>query len=121
MRRSTRNGLEITSVSGHVRVKSLRGDLTARTVSGDMSLTYPAGPGRLDVESTSGSVTLHLPAGASFILDAHSTSGDIRCRFPITISQSADGGGRHALAGTVGAGAGRIQVRTVSGDMRIEP
>jgi len=112
---------DISSVSGGVRVKSLTGDLTAHTVSGSMAITYASVPGRLDAESTSGDVTIHLPTDASFTLDAHSTSGDVTCKFPIVVAESRTGGGNHVLAGKVGSGDGRFTVRTVSGDVRIEP
>jgi hypothetical protein len=112
---------DISSVSGDIRVKSLSGDLKAHTVSGSMAITYAAVPGRLDADSTSGDVIIHLPVDASFTLDAHSTSGDVTCTFPIVLSGSRSGGGNHVLAGTVGSGTGRFTVRTVSGSVRIEP
>jgi lia operon protein LiaG len=112
---------DISSTSGEIRVKSLTGDLKAGSVSGSMEITFAAVPGRLDAESTSGDVTIHLPSEPSFTLDAHSTSGDVTCTFPIAVSGSRSGGGNHSLAGTVGSGTGRFTVRTVSGSIRIEP
>ena len=114
---------DFSSTSGDVRVQSLTGDATLHTTSGDMTVAFAASPSRVDASSTSGQVTLRMPSNAQFVLDAHSTSGDISCRFPITISQSATGGGRHALAGTVGGPGGtpgQVAVRTVSGDIHIE-
>jgi len=78
-------------------------------------------PQRLQAKSTSGTVTVRLPADASFALDARSTSGDVACRFPIVVEESRAGGGSHVLAGKVGTGAGSVTVRTVSGDIRVTP
>jgi lia operon protein LiaG len=116
---------DITSVSGAVDVKSITGNVTVGTTSGEVTLACGAMPSGMDVGSTSGGVTVRLPQDAAFVLDAHSTSGIVTCRFPITISESSSGGGRRTLSGTVGSGAAgsaapKIAVHTVSGDIRIE-
>jgi lia operon protein LiaG len=111
---------DLSSVSGEVRMESAKAETTVRTVSGDVTLAFSAAPAAVDAESTSGEITMTLPADAAFTLDARSTSGDVRCQFPITISESRNGGGSHVLAGTVGAGTGKISARTVSGDIRIQ-
>jgi lia operon protein LiaG len=110
----------ITSVSGNVEAGALNGDTTVHTTSGDVRASFSAMPGRLDASSTSGTLTLRLPADAGFTLDARSTSGDISCRFPITVSESQTGGGRHSLHGVVQAGTSAVVARTVSGNIRIE-
>ena len=112
---------DITSVSGDVDVKSITGDMTVHTTSGEVTLGFAATPARFDGESTSGDIMIRLPRDAQFTLDARSTSGEVVCRFPITISESRKGGGSHVLSGAVGAGAGAVSVRTVSGEIRIEP
>jgi len=43
----------------------------------------------------------------------------VKCAFPITIAESTSGGGRHALAGTVGNGGNKVSVRTVSGGIDV--
>jgi lia operon protein LiaG len=111
---------DISSVSGDMNVKSITGDAVVHTTSGTVKLTYAGVPSRLDASSTSGDVTVRLPADAQFILDARAVSGDVTCRFPITITENRAGGGRHVLSGAVGTGTGTIAVTTVSGDIRIE-
>ncbi len=110
---------EISSVSGDVRVGSMTGDATLRTTSGSASLAFAAAPGRIDAESTSGQVTIQLPADAQFELDARSTSGRVTCVFPIAIKENRSGGGSHVLSGTVGSGGSAVTVSTVSGDISI--
>ncbi len=111
---------EISSVSGDIRIKALTGDATLHTTSGTVNAAFTAVPGRVDASSTSGEVVLRFPANAQFQLNARSTSGDITCGFPVTITESANRGGRHALAGAVGTGSGQVAVRTTSGDIHIE-
>jgi len=110
---------ELSSVSGDIEVKSLSGGVNAHTTSGEVALTLAEAFPRAEVGSTSGDVTLRLPADAQFSLEARSTSGNVTCAFPITIADSRSGGGRNALSGTVGGGKGSVSVRTVSGDIRV--
>jgi lia operon protein LiaG len=112
--------VSLSSVSGDVDVKSLSGDTALRTTSGQATLVFEAVPARLDAVSTSGDLSFRLPADAQFTLDARSTSGDVRCAFPIAIGESRSGGGSHVLTGTVGTSANALAVRTVSGEIRIQ-
>jgi len=114
-------GLALSTTSGSMRVTGVSGDISARSVSGDLAIAFAAANRKLDAQSTSGRVTVRLPADASFALDAHSTSGSVTCRFPIVVGDSSNGGGSRALIGTVGTGSGRVAVRTVSGDIRVTP
>jgi lia operon protein LiaG len=108
---------DISSVSGDVQLTSFSGDATVASTSADVDVGYADTPAAFAARSTSGTVTVRLPVDAQFALDARSTTGDIACKFPITV---AAGAGSHALVGTVGTGAGKLSVRTVSGDIRIE-
>lgn len=110
---------EISSTSGSIKLTGVSGDLSATSVSGEVEVSYTAMPGKLDVQTTSGSVRVQLPTDASFTLDARSTSGDVTCRFPMVVQDSSGGGGHHVLAGKVGSGAGLVTVRTVSGGIRV--
>ena len=117
--RVTAQRADISSVSGEVEVRSLTGDTNLRTTSGNASLAFESVPARIDAGSTSGDIAIALPSDGQFDLDARSTSGTVRCGFPITIRENRSGGGGHALSGTVGAGANAVVVRTVSGDITI--
>lgn len=110
---------DLGSTSGAMEVGGLRGDLYARTVSGDLRLGWSAFSGSIDISTTSGDVELGIPAGSGFRLDAGSTSGRITSDHAVTVRGSASGPGRRSLTGEVGTGAGSVRVRTVSGGIRI--
>ncbi len=110
--------IELSSTSGRISFEAITGDVAARSSSGDVMLAFAAPPRRVEAGTTSGSVTLRLPSDAGFVLDARSSSGDIACRFPITLTGAS--GARHVMKGTVGSGAGSIIAHTSSGDIRIE-
>jgi lia operon protein LiaG len=111
--------VDLSSTSGDVRVNALAGDTTLNTTSGSVNVAFSTVPSRIDAGSTSGNVTLRFPADAQFILDARSTSGGIKCDFPITIAQG-EGAGRRSLNGAVGTGTAKVTVRTTSGSIRIQ-
>ncbi len=104
----------LTTVSGEIDMRSMTGEVHARTTSGGVSLRYTAQPRAVEIDSTSGEVTLFLPPEAEFALDARSTSGSIRCDFPLTVS---GGRGEHALSGKTGKGSAAVRLRTVSGEI----
>jgi hypothetical protein len=109
----------LSSTSGDITLGGLTGDLTAHTVSGNVMLAWISFSDRIDINTTSGDVTLGVPAGSGFRLDAGSTSGRITTDHPVTVQGSTSGPGRRSLAGDVGSGAGSVKVRTVSGSISI--
>jgi lia operon protein LiaG len=111
---------ELSSTSGRISIAGITGDVTAQSRSGDVVLAFIAAPAHVEAAATSGAVTLTLPPDAGFVLDARSNSGNVSCRFPITLAGTGSTGARHIMQGTVGSGAGRIIVHTSSGNIRIE-
>lgn len=116
------------SLGGNVALQTISGriqavggpwqKLTLSTVSGDVQLTGAlAADGSLSVDSMSGDVQLLLPANTSASLHASSFSGDLRSDFG-TPRQPEHGPGS-SLDTSVGAGHGKINVETFSGDLRI--
>ena len=109
-------GGKVSTGSGNVEVTGVRGSLRVSAGSGNITAEgEPAGDWTL--HSGSGEITLRLPAKASFDLDAHTDSGQIHFQRTIT-SQGTMAKG--TLRGRVGSGGSRIEVRTGSGDIRIE-
>jgi len=110
---------DLRTTSGGMTVGGLTGDLVAHTVSGGLRLDWTAFSGSIDVGTTSGDVTLGIPSGSGFRLDAGSTSGRITSDHAVTVRESSSGPGRRSLTGEVGSGTGSVRVRTVSGGIRI--
>lgn len=106
----------IDTSSGSVFVSGLEGRLTVQSFSGNVEAGFARNPGNIFIKTSSGEIGLDLPSEASFKLDAHCTSGNIKCDFPIHISGSADD---NTIAGVVGSGDGSIKIETFSGGIGI--
>ena len=115
--------LEARGLDGSVTFNSVSGDLTlaggsvqdldAKTVSGKVTADVDLrADGALRVTTVSGEVAVRLPADASADIDLRSTSGRVRTGFDGL--RSARSPGSNTVAGTLGAGAGRMMVTTLS-------
>jgi DUF4097 and DUF4098 domain-containing protein YvlB len=94
----------VKTASGDVALGTVAGDLAVRTASGDIVVSRLEGS-RLDAKTVSGDVRVGVPAGRRYTVSLQSLSGDVRTDFPVS--------------GEVGGGPARLQVTTVSGDIRI--
>ena len=65
--------------------------------------------------SVSGGVQLNVPASANLRLSADAVSGDIRTDIPIVVEEQ----DKHSLRAHIGNGGGRVEVHTVSGEIRV--
>lgn len=113
-----------SSVSGDVRV-STRGTAEAQSVSGDVEVVMGRlpGNGNLEFRSVSGSLDISIPSNAGAEIRAETLSGDIESDFPLE-SRDRNRGRYHVqvgsrMRGTIGNGDARIELETVSGDIRI--
>ncbi len=122
------------TVSGDIRVERLEGEFWINTTSGDASLMEGSGwgkagtvsgdvklflyslEGNLTVSTTSGYVDLELPKEASLMLDFDSTSGECATFFDEQLEFSKRG---NQAEGKYNGGKNRVDVSTVSGDLRI--
>jgi hypothetical protein len=111
--------VELQTISG--RIQANGGPwrkLTLSTVSGDVQLVGAlASAGSIGIDSMSGDVQLQLPANTSASLHASSFSGDLRSDFG-TPKEPEHGPGS-SLDVRLGAGAGKINIETFSGDLRV--
>lgn len=108
-----------SSVSGKVRAMQLRAtEVEAHSVSGDVNVGIDAltGPGDLEFHSVSGNVTVTLPANTNADLSMHSVSGELDSDFPLTLTGRTR---RSNIEARIGVGGRNLEVRTVSGDVRI--
>jgi len=128
---SVSGDVEITGAHGDVNASSVSGDIKldrlhassvhANSVSGDVEVRIDelTGGGALTFNSVSGDVTLELPRDFGAELSMSTVSGDINSDFPLTIG----GNGRmnrRSLNARVGAGGRRLDVSTVSGDLKLK-
>jgi hypothetical protein len=111
--------LSLATTSGTLRVGSIGAEQAElSSVSGDISVGKLTGS--LRAHSTSGDISVSLPAEAGFRLDARSVSGRVSCGFPIQLSDGRVEGARHAMVGTVGSGRDALAIDTVSGDIAVK-
>jgi hypothetical protein len=111
--------VELQTISGRIQANGGPWQkLTLSTVSGDVQLTGAlAADGNIGIDSMSGDVQLQLPADTSASLHASSFSGDLRSDFG-TPKEPEHGPGS-SLDVRLGAGAGKINIETFSGDLRV--
>jgi DUF4097 and DUF4098 domain-containing protein YvlB len=130
--------LHLTSVSGDVHLEHGAGDLEASSVSGTLVLNLDTArsvrtrttsgdvrfEGKLskgaNVDMSAVSGDLNVRAGAAdggFAFEVSTFSGDISNCFGAAVTKSGPAG--QSLSGTRGEGAGRIRLKTMSGDVQL--
>ena len=111
-----RSNFDFQTSSGAIRANDFRGALRARTGSGSIDLQgQPTGD--WSMTTGSGGIAVHLPAQAAFDLNAHTSSGSIHTNRQVTVQGTV---GRHDLRGTVNGGGFHLDLRTGSGNIRID-
>lgn len=98
--------VDLKSATGDLWLGRLRGDASIGTASGDVAVARFEGD-RLEAKSMAGDVTVAVAPGRRYEVGLSSLAGDIRSDFPV----QGDSSGATA----------RLQVKTVSGDIRIMP
>ena len=108
--------VEAGTASGEVEIQGASSDVKAHAVSGRVSVQgNPTANSYWDLKTASGAVQLSVPPSASFHLTAEAVAGDIRTDIPIVVEEQ----GKHSLRAHMGAGGGRVEVHTVSGEIRV--
>lgn len=104
------------TTSGGVEIQGAANDVTARSVSGRVYVQgNPGAQGYWNLKTASGGVQITVPPSANFHLSAEAVSGEIRADVPIVIEEQ----GKHSLRARLGNGGGRVEVHTVSGEIRV--
>ncbi len=127
------------SVSGDVSIDGAHGDVTASAVSGDVHLEHLhatsvrantvsgeidvrvdefTGRGDLTFHTVSGDIRLDVPKGFDADLSLTTVSGDIDSDFPLTLGGS-NRWSRRNVDARIGDGGRRLDVSTVSGDLKL--
>lgn len=103
--------------SGNITVNGAHADVRAHTGSGEITIGgNPAASNYWDLRASSGNVTLRVPQDASFMLYAHTSSGDIDAEIPIVMEGTA---AKHELRARLGDGKARVEVETSSGKITL--
>jgi hypothetical protein len=106
----TRNGgIALTDVSGDVRGRTRNGGVTVR-----LGGSVWDGQG-LDVQTTNGSVSLHVPEAYSARIETGTVNGRMETDFPIMVQGTI----RRDLSFQLGQGGPPIRLRTTNGAVRI--
>ncbi len=131
--------MHIESISGDVSLERGAGEVDATTVSGDLRLELdPARSVRMhttsgdltfrgsfargatfDAETISGDVTVRAAAANGYEYEATSFSGDLNNCFGKGSESTSRHGPGSRLMGTTGEGAGRVRVKSMSGDVSL--
>jgi hypothetical protein len=108
--------VEVSTGSGSVEINGVKGGVRVGTGSGNISARgTPAGDWRM--RTGSGDLTVQIPQQSSFELYAHTSSGSIESKFPITVQGTIS---PRDLRGKVGSGGNTMDLRTSSGSIHIE-
>ena len=134
--------LRLKSGDGHVRIADASGAIEARTSDGSLTvdglfhaLTLHTSDGRLDVslrpgtklteassiQTSDGSVAIHVPAAFAADLDVHSSDGHVDCALPVTMDHFQSSGGEgHNWHGRLNGGGAPLSIRTSDGNVKID-
>jgi DUF4097 and DUF4098 domain-containing protein YvlB len=108
--------VEATNTSGEVEIQGASNDVKAHAISGLVSVQgNPGADSFWDLKSISGGVQVSVPPAANLHFSAEATSGEIRTDIPIVVEEQ----GKHSLRAHMGSGGGRVEVHTVSGQIRV--
>ena len=108
--------VEADTASGEVEIQGAASDVKAHAASGRVSVQgNPGADSYWELKTVSGTVQLGVPASANLHLSAEAVSGEIRTDIQIVIEEQ----GKHSLRAHMGSGGGRVDVHTVSGEIRV--
>jgi DUF4097 and DUF4098 domain-containing protein YvlB len=123
---SVSGDVSLTQASGNIALKAVSGDVTtsgikttrlqAQTVSGDVGLhLVEAFSGTMQVNTVSGDVEIALVEGSNLRVSLSTTSGELRCDHDAHEVVATE----RLWTGQIGTGAGTLNVQTISGDAHI--
>lgn len=127
---SVSGDVEVTGAQGDVRANSVSGDvrldrlkaasISANSVSGDIVIRVDefTGQGDLSFNTVSGDVTLEVPKSFAADLRMSTVSGDIDSDFQLVVSNNRSRG-RGSVDARIGNGGRRLDLNTVSGDLKL--
>lgn len=108
--------VEASTASGEAEIQGAAKDVKAHAASGRVYVEgNPGADSFWELKTVSGGVQFSVPPSANFHLSAEAVAGEIRADIPIVIEEQ----GKHSLRAHMGNGGGRVEVHTVSGEIRV--
>jgi Putative adhesin len=108
--------VEATTTSGSIDVAGAKSDVKIHAASGHVTVQGDPGANTYwNLNTVSGPVRLSVPQSTNFHLSAEAVSGQIQADIPIVIEEQ----GKHSLRARMGDGGGRVEVHTVTGEIRL--
>jgi DUF4097 and DUF4098 domain-containing protein YvlB len=108
--------IDADTASGSVEVAGATRDVKAHAMSGRIDVQGdPGATSYWDLRTVSGEVQLGVPTSANFHLSAEAVSGQIKTDVPVVVEEQ----GKHNLRARMGNGGGRVEVHTVSGEIKV--
>jgi len=112
----TEGDVEISTTSGDIEVDQSQGRLDLYSISGDVQVKTRIKPEfEYSIETTSGDILLYLPEDSDATLECETQSGSIRAQIPLNLLSTS----RNLLRGELGSGGVRINLSSVSGDIKV--
>jgi len=106
--------MSLETSGGNIEIRNSDGKLNASTSGGDIRVTLKDNKG-IDLSTSGGNLTLHLPKTISADVNAVTTGGDVSCDFAFT-GKLKDG----RLKGKINGGGSAIRLETSGGDIVID-
>jgi DUF4097 and DUF4098 domain-containing protein YvlB len=116
MHQTAAGDVKASTGSGNVHLFGVNGGLRVSTGSGDIEVEGQA-THDWRLGAGSGNLKIRLPKGASFDLDAQTTSGTLNFKHSFSSDVSIS---KHHIQGKVGSGGVIVNLRTGSGDIMID-
>jgi len=104
------------NTSGETLIKSGRGEIILEGSSGDVDITLSTLSTPLNLNISSGDITIALPENSAFDALFDTSSGCIRSEFPVLGNLTADG---DELKGTINGGGVPVTLQTSSGNIQL--
>jgi len=117
---SYQGNISASCSSGSIRIVEARGAVESlRTSSGNIYVELEEveeATSQMSLQSTSGDISLFLPAGIGAEVDIRTTSGRVSTDFRISVEGTIE---KNKLQGTIGTGEILIRLRATSGDVSL--
>lgn len=112
-------GVDSESSYQNVSIRDVRGAITVKTRNGDVLLGFVKPPQKdVRVSAQYSDVTIELPSGASFNIDARTQHGSIDSEFDGASTNTSNR--ERSIRGRIGTGGPEINIETRNGDIRLE-